>query len=82
MALRHLHNCAVPGCQLLIPRNRLMCLLHWGMIPSNIRTEVNISWREREANPRDQMMIARHEAAKSIAIEAVRKRESANAQKP
>ncbi len=42
-------KCFADGCECKIPREHLMCLLHWEMVPGHIQCEVNNTLRAWQA---------------------------------
>jgi hypothetical protein len=38
------HLCPARGCPLRVPRNKLVCLTHWQMIPRTLRNELWRAW--------------------------------------
>jgi len=43
----NLHHCAVPGCTRNISIDKLMCHLHWSMVPAAIARDIWRTWRKR-----------------------------------
>jgi hypothetical protein len=43
------HVCAIAGCGLELPLDRLMCRPHWYRVPAELRTEVWSAWRRFQA---------------------------------
>jgi hypothetical protein len=38
------HQCPVPGCRIVLPRTKLMCLAHWRKVPTGYRNAVHAAW--------------------------------------
>lgn len=39
--------CDAPGCDVVIPRGRLMCRSHWFQVPRQLREAINETWRSK-----------------------------------
>lgn len=46
-AIRPPTLCSAPGCDVAIPRGRLMCRDHWYALPRPLRLEITASWKAR-----------------------------------
>jgi hypothetical protein len=47
---KQMRECYALDCKEPIPRNRLMCLKHWHMVPIGIRDQVVQTWHAAGAN--------------------------------
>jgi hypothetical protein len=76
------HECPIPGCETLIPFDKLLCHPHWCRVPGPLRRRVLATWRERlratrlfraRALPQERYLEAAraHQDACDAAIEAV-----------
>ena len=73
-------DCEYPGCDRLVPTNRLFCSPHWNRVPYALQRAVHATWSARvDAVGRPGYLEAQkaHEAAKHDAIVAVREAVSA-----
>lgn len=61
----HTHVCPINSCAAVLPRHRLMCFVHWRLVPLELQERVLAAWR---AYPRD---LAAYLAARKTAIDAV-----------
>lgn len=59
----NVHKCPVPGCKAVITTKRLMCLIHWQMVPGPLQNAVYRTWRTKNR--------VAHLAAAKAAIEFV-----------
>lgn len=69
------HKCHADGCQVSVPPKMLMCLMHWRMVPGNMKRAVWATYRpgqERDKNPTREYL-----AAAQAAIQAVYEQEHA-----
>ncbi len=39
------HECAAEGCHLQIRSGLFMCIDHWHLVPSRVKTELRAAWR-------------------------------------
>lgn len=63
------HKCHVPGCERHVDPARLMCGMHWRLVPRALQREVWRTYRpgqEKDKNPSREYL-----AAATAAIEAV-----------
>ncbi len=56
------HECAVPGCGVIIPSNLLMCLPHWKRVPATLRRNVSTAYRISTGD----YLVAREAAIQSV----------------
>lgn len=67
---QHTHACCATGCQKQVPRNLLMCMTHWRMVPAPVQREVLASWR-LWCRHGDDKSAETHRAAVAQAVAAV-----------
>lgn len=41
-------ECPIPGCETLIPFDKLVCHPHWCLVPGPLRRRVLETWRDRQ----------------------------------
>ena len=75
------NTCAIPGCDMVVGREKLMCGPHWRRLPSDAQANVYSTWnrmrrslRERKDRPEDQLVAIRnYNAAREAAIDKVQR---------
>jgi hypothetical protein len=60
------HDCPIDGCQHQVPRNKLMCVRHWALVPSELGKAVYAAWKGGHGAGTPE-----HAAACQAAIDAV-----------
>ena len=77
------HKCAVPGCRARIPHLMVLCLDHFGMVPSGFRQKLlaardyGLQWR---CHPTQDYLALRDQAIQIATREAARRCEEPRAQ--
>lgn len=69
------HRCQVDGCELMVPRDQLMCFGHWRKVPGELQRIVLAQWNGGEIS-------ATYMQAREAAIQAVDKQRVAPASAP
>lgn len=66
-----MHECPVRGCQARVSDGRLMCRVHWPLVPRRLATELRITWRDRQADPGNHHLQELHIGAVAAALRVV-----------
>ena len=73
------HGCAADGCAEACPRQHLMCIRHWRMVPAALRREVIAAYRTYQREGQRGRRMHRHCQelidAQNRAVAAVREKE-------
>lgn len=64
-----LTGCAAPGCKTMKASHLLMCSMHWGALPQNIKLRVYAGhWKMQDGESAREWLIARELARLHIAV--------------
>jgi hypothetical protein len=69
-------KCAVPGCDVVVPPQMLMCGPHWALVPVKLQRVVNRTWQTLLRTP-DEAVMREYKTARREALAAVVKAQEA-----
>jgi hypothetical protein len=72
------HKCPTPGCEKMVPREKLMCLEHWRYVDDEIKRRVYAAYRNLY---RGGAYEGEHRNACKAAIDDVRRKLDARAER-
>jgi len=61
-----IHRCPIPRCGSQIDVSRLMCRLHWYLVPKELRDQVWATWRSGQGAFSSEHTDAVHEAVTAV----------------
>lgn len=67
------HKCAVPGCDVLTGRYKLMCPAHWAKVPQPLQNKVWATYHKMTAETGDVEDVVVYRAAVKDALDAIEK---------
>lgn len=72
-----MHKCAAVGCEQEIQRARLMCWMHWGLVPRQLRDRIVAAWKKlRAPGMAQEWLAAVREAQAAVAEKEAQRREA------